>query len=446
MPHWQHRESERFETGYYKPPVWHTESWWLTRSVDTVQHYTHTSRSNPAMLAYTPDADKGERDIQTQIKPGRYLARFFPHLTDKQRAFFATWQTTGAQDLFATAEDADPYALAFASTADDVVRVYTRGPSSCMDGRHFPNDSDNPTRVYAAGDLAIAYLTRKTDGKIIGRAVCWPARYVVGRVYPTPDAYYQDGYASHAEAQAIYDTLLHRMRAAGYRSTYESHDVTLAGAKLAKIRASDSDCWLMPYLDQGYGVTGDADDDETPWIMARPGHADYRCDETNGTLRARRRVYAHCDRCGDPIHSEDDAHTVVTRVRHAEATEWETYCDDCNDNSTFHCHGIGDTVSDDVENDEANGHTYCTSWLRENAYTSDRSNAWHITDDDPPVTMADGSTWTQSEFDEDGFTCAITGDNYDNDDAHPEHPGICANVDAEDLAAWLETQTQDATP
>src|ERR1700680_3312611 len=40
-------------------------------------HFPHVSMSNKSMLAYTESSEKGARDIQTQMKPGAYLAKFF---------------------------------------------------------------------------------------------------------------------------------------------------------------------------------------------------------------------------------------------------------------------------------------------------------------------------------------------------------------------------------
>src|SRR5690242_12865003 len=80
-------------------PVWCNEEWWQCRKDDLRDHYVHVSASDPKLLAYTQDADKGRRNIQTPVKPGRYLTRYFSDaLTPKQIAFYAAWQTTGKRD------------------------------------------------------------------------------------------------------------------------------------------------------------------------------------------------------------------------------------------------------------------------------------------------------------------------------------------------------------
>src|SRR4051812_29879093 len=92
---WRYRESGRQYAR--KMPVWINETWFRNDFRDngaTRYHYLHVSANDPKLLAYTADADKGRRNIQTPIKPGKYLAKYFSKvLSAKQIKYYATWQT-----------------------------------------------------------------------------------------------------------------------------------------------------------------------------------------------------------------------------------------------------------------------------------------------------------------------------------------------------------------
>jgi hypothetical protein len=50
-------------------------------------HFAHISVQDGAMISYTPDAAKGELDIQVRTKPGRYLTKFYPHLSADDQGY-----------------------------------------------------------------------------------------------------------------------------------------------------------------------------------------------------------------------------------------------------------------------------------------------------------------------------------------------------------------------
>ena len=112
------------------------------------------------MVAFTEDAAKGAADRQTRLKVGVYLTRYFGDVLSSD----------AIRDI-ATAFTAEreEHTIMFAATADEIERVYTSGPHSCM--AHAASDyasSIHPVRVYAAGDLQVAYIER--DGNITARA------------------------------------------------------------------------------------------------------------------------------------------------------------------------------------------------------------------------------------------------------------------------------------
>ncbi|MDF2996856.1 MAG: RNA-splicing ligase RtcB [Xanthobacteraceae bacterium] len=159
---WRMREQSRFDDGTYKPVSWADETWWI-HSEHRKNHFTHLSTAGVGFIAYTETPEKGSADVQNKIRPGRYLEKFFSDiLTPNEIRDYATECAllTEQNELF------------FAKTEDEFEQVYLNGPDSCMakDVEHF-DCPQHPVRIYAAGDLELAYLKR--DGDITARALVW---------------------------------------------------------------------------------------------------------------------------------------------------------------------------------------------------------------------------------------------------------------------------------
>jgi hypothetical protein len=74
---WKARERQRlFITREYPKVPWHGRIGTPGRRIID-NHFVHVSTHDPRMIAYTETADKGRRDIQTRVKPGKYLKRYF---------------------------------------------------------------------------------------------------------------------------------------------------------------------------------------------------------------------------------------------------------------------------------------------------------------------------------------------------------------------------------
>jgi hypothetical protein len=424
---WQEREAER--QVHRKLPVWIGESWWQDNGPIWEHHYLHVSASDSRLLAYTQDANKGARDIQTPIKPGKYLAKFFAGiLSEKQIAFYAAWQSTGRRDTAYSGAT-----LSFARDSDDIVRVYRNGPYSCMTTQFDSND--HPCQVYGAGDLAIAYLTQ--GERIIARALCWPENKVIGRIYPCDYNYSRDGFASVSDARDAADALFSQLKANGYSSDSERGGGSFDGARLLKLD-HDNSGYLMPYLDHDYGV----DDRGEFWTMSSsPEHA---CQETSGRISGddEPEYEFTCDNCEEGVYEGDGAHTVYTGVRRSSngrlyARGEQTWCEHCADNNSFYCSGVEERFdSNSVDEITVGSRSYCSDYAEEHFVRSDYSDDWYDRED--TVTMANGETWGDDEFRDNGFTCEITGENYPDDEMHPDHPNVWNGVDVADLESWLE--------
>lgn len=223
-PAWQIREARRFTTGHYEPVPWEAD-------LEPIPgHFVHFSKDSQGLIAYTQDAGKGERDIQTPLKPGKYLTKFYPDLhPDKVREYSAICDS--ANKLF------------IATTAEEIEHVYLNGPASCMSHptSQYPNANGvHPTRAYAGGDLAVAYIKDRT-GTIKARTIVWPDKKKVGNM-----------------AYGDRDRLSAALKAAGYEIG-RGDGSDLAGAKLKchKFRPKSDptrDYILFPYLD-GAGIS-----------------------------------------------------------------------------------------------------------------------------------------------------------------------------------------------
>jgi hypothetical protein len=276
-------------------------------------HFPHVSMTNKQMLSYTESSEKGAKDIQTQIKPGAYLTKFFGGVVsaDAIAIHVRDWQRR-----FADVE------LKFARTPEDIVRVYQHGPNSCMsgaaDGYATCTKGKNakylhPCEVYGKsddggfiGDLTVAYLESKYG--VTCRCLVWEDKQQYGRIYGD-------------------STLITReLQALGYQPG------TFEGARIAKIVLDQKyRTYLMPYID-GWSR-----------VLERPDHfvlstgrelssteqrkaSWFNCCNTSGNSGAKSPLY-HCAGCDDEYET-DTLHSVAGHGR---------YCPTCYDETFFYC-------------------------------------------------------------------------------------------------------------
>lgn len=262
---WRKREQHRFETGAYKYVPWHDA---LKAIKD---HYVHISIDDPCLVSYTPDADHGAADRQMRTTPARYLKKFY----DMSDPDIAGWSAK-----FMSADNK----LLFAETADDIEWVYTHGPSSCMagDADSYQTKGVHPSRVYAAGDLAVAYMQR--GGRVTARVVCWPAKKIIGRVYGDVD----------------------RILVLLDKKGFYSGDLT--GAKILKIpvarKSEQGTPYVCPYID-GLGCVTDKGDH---FVLGGDYHA-IGASNTDGCLYLPKMM--KCPRC-EGEYRDNDARSIRT--------------------------------------------------------------------------------------------------------------------------------------
>lgn len=173
---WKGRELSRYADNTYKMLPWADAVWWKNHVHIHGDHFPHVSVKNSVgLMAYTESDDKGSADIQTPIKPGKYLERFFSNILDP-------YMIRDLSTQFSNVFEDNCLILSDPNSEQEFEDLYTTGPGSCMS---HPKEKYlsciHPVRVYAAGDLALAYMKR--DGRIVARTLVWPEKRLYSRVY-----------------------------------------------------------------------------------------------------------------------------------------------------------------------------------------------------------------------------------------------------------------------
>jgi hypothetical protein len=360
---WKLREAARFDNGTYIPLPWSGEDWFLQGNV--TDHYAHLSTEGKAMIAYTPDADKGAADLQTRVKAGKYLTEFYGHILDAP---------TIARLATEFAERFEDNELQFAETADDIEHVYVNGPRSCMS--HSPSDYSSPihpVRVYAAGDLQVAYLER--DGDITARCIVWPSKKRFGRIY--------------GDETRLWSLL--------EKQGYKTGD--MRGARLSRVLHNNR--YVVPYVD----CCSRAEDDGKHLIL---GSGSISLGETVGLAG----YNYSCDSCGDGMHQDDAYYCEEVDGYH---------CEDCHNNLTIYCERLEQTrLAEGSQQVTTTGYrgaltqqTWCERAVERYAFRCDVTDEWF--DISLGVEMSgscEGETWSRQAFEDGGFVCEGGGGYY----------------------------------
>lgn len=351
---WHEREEMRLAFGIYARPSW--------KLPPIPGHYAHVSIEESAFIAYTADEKKGERDIQTRIKPGRYLAKFYPdmdpELVNKTQAQVASLKN----------------GVCFATTEDDILRVFKEGPQSCMShdlGQY--GLSQHPVTAYADGDLHIAYLC-DNRGRITARCTAWPEKKI----------YYQ-GYGDTHKLNA-------GLNALGYRSGGE---FCFEGAKIKRILDKRNPTRIIVPAIDGNRRFNPVDKE---WlVVASRGTYDY------GTGAA------GCITLDEPVACAKCAQEVQPKFL-LEVHRYGRICKDCR-NSLGVAQCPGDprhryyALEDlrEVRWDRSQKYKFGPHALEARCFYCHGSKQWYGNNTHfGGVTMADGKRWEQKYFEQNG--------------------------------------------
>ena len=298
---WIAREQARFDDGTYKPLPWADEPWHKPLL------FGHPSLDKPAMLSYTPDAEHGRDDRQLRVRPGRYLEKIgCPDVRHWCSIYSAAFEENK---------------LKFAENADDIETVYRNGPSSCMS--HSLSDYSghvHPVRVYAAGDITLAYIGEPEDHAVTARALVWREKMVHSNIY-----------GDSGRLQPLLEN-------AGFSLG------TFSGARLLKIENTLGEGWIMPYLDRISGV------DDCGDYFEITHHGDYAADTTSGVINA---SCERCYECGDIV--DEDCATCDD--------DGNYWCENCWSENHFYCEKCNESYHDNVTHTDVDGETWCEACL-----------------------------------------------------------------------------------
>jgi hypothetical protein len=350
-------------------------------------HYPHVSSKNPAAVAYTESADKGARDIQSVMKPGRYLTKYYPEMSaDMIQEIARQWA-----EKYAPTDDV----LLWAENPKDIGEVYQMPATfgSCMQYavRHFDSDI-HPTEIYGAGDLALAYIVQ--EKRLIARALVWREKNLVGRVYGD-SARLRKALAANGMAT---------------RSGSNCYD-NLAGARL--LRIEDQGHVVMPYPDKPNSFTDHGDH------LTLGG--DLSGDTQNG-LASIEPEYT-CERCDESAHQEG-----LTPVIAANGAD-ETWCESCADYAAFWCENREQYYSEEYY-DRAVVHTapqtqeaWCSDATDHLYFVCEYTEECYAYDYQDAIKLESGEIWCDSAFRENGFNCGVSGG------AYPDFDGVVLDGD-----------------
>lgn len=383
---WRIREALRFDNGVYKPlPAIIIQAGWFVNSEADKNHFAHRANCDPAKIAYTESPEKGMEDKQTVIPINRYLARYFgDKLRSEDIAKISALYTTPGHTL-TIGNDAESFRFAY--SGQDVCSESSSYLSCMRYTANYFGTPCHPAEAYAAGDLAIAYITSPDDSaKVLARAVIWPVKGQFVRVYGVDETV----------RVALTDLLESR--------GYERAD-DWRGARIRAIGFEDR--LVMPYID-GDITSLEYDDDDDDMAISRHGNVDGS--STRGwTQNSSGRIT--CEHCGDRTHEDD-----TTRVGN------EIWCDSCVSDSAIFCEYdeeyYPDSYNFTVVMTDRGEQTWHESNIRR-AFLCEREDVYYCSrdfDSIEVITRHGARSWCEEESEDLFFTCEKTNENYSCED------------------------------
>lgn len=431
MMTWRRREATTLD--YSRLPVWNQESFWQRETGEggvAYDHHVMVSEKDPTMLTYFQGETKACLGIRTPIKPGRYLTKFFPTLGEKKIKALVEWMVSGIY-VDPTFEGST---LEFATTPDDIVKVYKDGPASCMshETRDYSSGT-HPVRAYGAGALAVAYFkaelpNRRTGMPVVAaRALCWPENKVFGRIYPTPGNAYQDGFTSEQQLTAARSLLENMLRKDGYQGLHETRD-GFEGAALLRINCeTQTNAVVMPYLDNNYGVH---EDEETGALSMSIRNATHGGGSTSGWINVHPRYV--CGRCGKNARGRA-THVNLQVSADGRGFDRQAWCSVCTNEHAYVCTGTRMWMDDTVEKVSVRGALYSRAWADANLQKC--QHCGDIRQSRLSVTTGANVTelWCETCAVRHSFTCVATDVRMSNELRHQDGHPVWRAVDASTL-------------
>jgi hypothetical protein len=282
---------------------------------------------------------RDERGRLVTMKPGRYIAKFYP--THDAARYSALWH-----DWY------QPAVLQFAKTADEIEEVYVNGPESCMSKECF-DSCIHPVRVYGDSDLQLAYARR--GDRITARALVWPERKIHGRIYGDEDR------------------LSAALEAAGYK------EGKFQGARIRRILENGQ--YVVPYLDWVQSARDDGD-----WLVI-DRNGDIDCDVTDGLSGESGEYCSYYDEYRDE---------ETSSVRTSLSGNYQTWCQTAVEQHAFWCDHTGDYWHETLGLDMADGSVWSPARFEAEGGVCSQTDERHPLTD--LILTADGELWSKEHF------------------------------------------------
>lgn len=235
---WKQREKQKLEDGTYQLVPWR-------EAYNPTDMYEHIDPNDPTKVRFIANQEDGLQGRYTSMSPGRFIRKYLdnnPYPPDLDK-----WCASMGLDLTTSP-------LMVAITAEEIIKVYTEGPHSCMaysiDEPPFQFVDQHPVSVYGDSDIAVAYIIRRDE--ITARCIIRPDMGIHGRIY---------GDSAR---------LLERLKEFDYIEDWDG----FVGAKIRRLHTQDDNKHLiLPYIDGVLGVVEEGDDwlvlSDKPHIVAR---------------------------------------------------------------------------------------------------------------------------------------------------------------------------------
>lgn len=362
---WRTREEKRMSDKDYRPLPWFQAMWWIDAYPIWKDHFPHASLEKPGFLAYTKCVEDGVKDKQTIVRPGAYLGKYFERALENNGLI----QRKLVEQFMALY---GPIEVKFAETEDDMQAVYERGPQTCIHGRNWPKGL-HPARVYAGGDLQIAYIG-ELGGKVSARSLVWPEKKLHSRIY------------------GDVARLTQGLQRLGYQWGPP------VGAKLKRVELNcngkQSHVFLAPYIDkknqQGGGHLG---------VIDKGDHLIICLDNEPGSHHA----------------SLPDGYSGNYVPRKDEKQKY--VCQSCDANVNF----VTDVfIGAHGEDEEPDSYRWCYRCVQDNAWRCRYSGHFYSTEDVESVEVA-GNRWLEYYADMYATRCEADGQLYPEGDVRKVH-------------------------
>ncbi|MBB4039093.1 hypothetical protein GGR34_000728 [Microvirga flocculans] len=294
-----------------------------------------TGKKEP-LVRYFASPEHGMIRRATEMKPGRYLQKFYPSLDGDTVRHWAT--------LIDAADT-----VRFATTPAEIKKVYQNGPRSCMAYEDERYESDiHPVEVYGDSDLQLAYLSYvdldAPNFRASARVLVWPERKLYCRIY--------------GDEQRMANAL----EKLGYTPG------SMRGAKIRKV--TQGDYLVMPYIDHVYTVTVNDDHCVIGGTTA--------ADSTSGLIWLEDER-AWCSGYEDYVDDDPEDFTYVSGIGNVSPSYRDEYC--------FQCAYDEEWYHNDYAIVMANGDTWAERNVNRHAFYCERTMEYYP--DDEGVTLVD---------------------------------------------------------